>query len=409
MPLTLGNNLTNLVSREVNADSSKARGLGQSLTTGNDVFTEVVDSFIGGSLEDKGIILAAVAKNTAYSTHMLTVADEYLKTITSSLQDALKIATGAGLVSVDKLAVLQQNFNDKKSQIDLLIKNADFDNKNLLQGDAQNIQVQVGLNPTDRLRIHINDFSNGKLFRSSITKAFNNAILDDPTLADNYYANAAEVNAAFDKNINLIYSAIARPAANIGGGTNNVNFTNLKMANLIFALSPRQKAILDQLCPISSSELIANGGGFVNATTAAQIANVYRGPGPAFGNLPPGDPKFVELLAILRDNNATNVSIGNKAAVALTQDVFQNALNTVRIEQASLANQKTNLIATSDALRVVTNVTQAAADSYLKTDYVLTAQEYSQTLRSMVAAITSLQAANKVPEAAQRLIDGLAK
>jgi hypothetical protein len=48
-------------------------------------------------------------------------------------------------------------------------------------------------------------------------------------------------------------------------------------------------------------------------------------------------------------------------------------------------------------------------DLYLKTDYVLTAQLYSETIRTMVAAITSLQAANKIPEAAQRLIDALAK
>ena len=45
---------------------------------------------------------------------------------------------------------------------------------------------------------------------------------------------------------------------------------------------------------------------------------------------------------------------------------------------------------------------------HLKTDYVLTAQQYSETIRTMVAAITSLQAANKIPEAAQRLIDALA-
>ena len=54
-------------------------------------------------------------------------------------------------------------------------------------------------------------------------------------------------------------------------------------------------------------------------------------------------------------------------------------------------------------------MTQKAADSYLKTDYVLTAQQYSETIRTMVAAITALQASNKIPEAAQRLIDALAR
>ena len=72
-------------------------------------------------------------------------------------------------------------------------------------------------------------------------------------------------------------------------------------------------------------------------------------------------------------------------------------------------HQKQNVVEAADALRATTNVTQKAADSYLKTDYVMTAQQYSETIRTMVAAITALQAANKIPEAAQRLIDALAR
>ena len=75
----------------------------------------------------------------------------------------------------------------------------------------------------------------------------------------------------------------------------------------------------------------------------------------------------------------------------------------------SISNQKSNVIEAADALRATTNVTQKAADSYLKTDYVMTAQQYSETIRTMVASITSLQAANKIPEAAQRLVDALAR
>ena len=49
------------------------------------------------------------------------------------------------------------------------------------------------------------------------------------------------------------------------------------------------------------------------------------------------------------------------------------------------------------------------SDSYLKTDYVMTAQEYAQNIRTIVSSITALQAANKIPEAAQSLVDSLAK
>ena len=61
MTLTLGNDLTGLVSREVAAAESKTIGLGASLTTGNDVFVEVVDAFLGNSLRDGEILLGAIA------------------------------------------------------------------------------------------------------------------------------------------------------------------------------------------------------------------------------------------------------------------------------------------------------------------------------------------------------------
>jgi len=79
MTLTLGNDLTGLVSREVAASGNKASGLGVSLTTGNDVFVEVVDEFLGNSLRDGEILLGAIAKNTTYGVNLLTVTNEYLK------------------------------------------------------------------------------------------------------------------------------------------------------------------------------------------------------------------------------------------------------------------------------------------------------------------------------------------
>ena len=78
-------------------------GLGESLTTGNDKFVEVVvDDFLGSSLRDSEIVLGAIAKNTAYSINMLTITDEYLKTVTTSLQEGLKIIGSAGPLSADK-------------------------------------------------------------------------------------------------------------------------------------------------------------------------------------------------------------------------------------------------------------------------------------------------------------------
>lgn len=100
---------------------------------------------------------------------------------------------------------------------------------------------------------------------------------------------------------------------------------------------------------------------------------------------------------------------GNTANRLLIQDIFQNALNSIRAEQASVSNQKRNVIQATNALRIITNATQKTSDSYLKTDYILTTQQYFENIRAMLATITTLQASNNIPEAAQKLINSLAR
>ena len=410
MPLTLGNDLTGLVSREVDAAGSKASGLGASLTTGNDVFVEVVDAFLGNSLRDGEVVLGAVAKNTAYSINLLTITDEYLKTIASSLQDGLKTIGSAGPLSADKLAVLQKNLGDKRAQVALLINTADFDGKGLLKGDAKDIQVQVGLNVTDKLGIKVNDISGGALFRSSIAKALSDIVkanIGTPqanNLGTTYYvtANAAtEMQRDINDNVNLFWAALLGNGQNAvtGGHGSGAAMTNAQFGHYMNSLTAPQRALLDQMAPTASARLTTNNAGvtFANANQAQFQA--------LFANA----PSLNEIKAILADDAATDISTGTVASRVLAQDIFQSALNSVRAEQAAVSNQKSNVVEAADALRATTNVTQKAADSYLKTDYVLTAQQYSETIRTMVASITSLQAANKIPEAAQRLIDALAR
>ncbi|MEA0970101.1 hypothetical protein Megvenef_00049 [Candidatus Megaera venefica] len=396
MPLTLGNDLTGLVSREVDAAGNKATGLGESLTTGNDKFVEVVDAFLGNSLRDGQIILGAVAKNTAYSINLLTITDEYLKTIARSLQGGLKTVASADPLAADKLTVLNKNLNDKRAQVNLLVDTADFDNKGLLRGDVKEMQIQVGLNAADKLRVHVNDFSLGKLFRSSVTNALNELIKLGPGLyPTNRYTTIDEVNQAASRNVNLFYGAW-RTSAEAGGS--GIPMVAVNGANLVFNLPLAQKEFLDQIAPVCKAWLVANAGGatFTTATAANLTAMLAV--------LAPVNELYNNII---NDNATTDVSTQSGRLYA--QDVFHNALNSVRAEQAAISNQKANVIEAADALRATTNVTQKAADSYLKTDYVLTAQQYSETIRIMVASITSLQAANKIPEAAQKLIDALAR
>lgn len=186
MSLTLGNDLTGTVSREVDAANRRAGGLGESLTTGTNKFVEVVDGFLGNSLRDGEVVLGAIAKNTAYSINMLAITDEYLKAVGSSLQAGLKTIAQAGPLSADKLAVLQRNLDDKKIQVALLIKTADFDGKAVLGGGASKVEVQVGLSITDKLTLAVKDISAGKLFRSSVSSALNEWLKADISRSTHY-------------------------------------------------------------------------------------------------------------------------------------------------------------------------------------------------------------------------------
>jgi len=398
MTLTLGNDLTGLVSREVDSGGSKASQLGASLTSGNDAFVEVVDAFLGNSLRDNEILLGTIAKNTAYGVNLLTVTDEYLKTIASLLQDSLKIISSAGSLSSDKLAVLQKSLSGKRTQINLLVKTAGFDGKSLLKG--VDMDVQVGLNVTDKLKIKVNDID-GKLFRSSIVTTINLWIAEDYTRC-RYYNSESEMKRDLERNLNLVLVAIKQNGSGTGG-----QFRIADLATAIVSLrdkNPSLSSLLNDTLPETISSLKSiiphdNNRNFANATINQLAEALVKIPGQD------GAKKEVMDLLGLR---GVPISLYTTKHAFLS-NIYVTALATIRAEQARVANQKQNLLFVADALRAATNITQKAADSYLKTDYVLTAQLYSETIRTMVAAITSLQAANKIPEAAQRLIDALAK
>lgn len=76
--------------------------------------------------------------------------------------------------------------------------------------------------------------------------------------------------------------------------------------------------------------------------------------------------------------------------------------------QVQISSTKMNILSVVDSLRATTIVTEQAADSYLKTEYVEAANDYAQNLRSIVASVVALQASNQITDAAQILIEALA-
>ena len=391
MALTLGNNLTNTVTREINYSIEEARTFSKSLSIGNNASLHPVNVFIGNSLSDKNIILKSNFKNNSYTFNILATADEYLQQISLVIQDSLKLIELANSLSSNKKIVLQKNFTDNKKQINFLINAAVFDGRKILAGDCSNIEFNKSL--------YIRDISEGKLFRSSIAVSINEWFAQDHNRC-RYYNHQEEINNDLTNNLSLLHVARHRAGSGTGGMLTNMNVVNAivnlcdgnyRFISSLSQLLPETLAALKALVPLDESR------NFTNATVVQILATI-----PA--------PVRQELLKLTDDNVPIYIaSSRSNIQRLLAKDVYTTALKTIRAEQVSIANQKSNILAITEVLRAATNITKQAADSYLKTDYVLTAQEYAETIRHLIAAITVLQAGNRIADAAQRLIDDLAK
>ena len=204
MALTLGNNLTGGVSRTVIESNRQASTLGESMTSGLNQNIESVDAFLGNSLRDNQLILGAIAKNTNYSTNMLATAKEYMNILAQSLQEGLTTIGSSGQVSAEKLATLEQSLSDTRTQVSLLIKTADFDNKALLTGGVQDLSVQVGLSTADKLNFSINNLGEGRLFRSGVTRQLINYLAANVNRSRYYAADPTRLTQDMTDTKNLI-------------------------------------------------------------------------------------------------------------------------------------------------------------------------------------------------------------
>jgi flagellin-like hook-associated protein FlgL len=413
MALTLGNNLKGLVSREVDATCRKTSGLGESMTTGINKFAPVVNAFLGNSLRDSEIAINSITRDLSYSANMLNVADEYLKVIASLTQECLTIIASAAGKSDEKTLVLQAVLNSKKEQINMFVNSAGFDNKLLLNGSVRDLNVQVGKTSDDVIELNIINIGDGKLFRSPTAHAYNEYMRTNIG-SSKYYVNQSELDIDYRENKNLLQLSEPNPPY-VGSGTGQ--FTTWDQNGLILRGvlddNPRLGIVLNEAAPdyLAAIRAVvpADPARDFSAATALQIVTA----GLALQNACPVQPPaymggfLPEMTRIVYDNQPLILTTEKDQVVAA--DIIKGAVETVRRAQASISNQKQNIIEISGSLRATVNVTAQAADSYLKTDYVLTAQQYSESIRTMVASITSLQAANKIPEAAQRLLDGLAR
>jgi flagellin-like hook-associated protein FlgL len=395
MALTLSNNLTGSTSREVNSMTRNASILGTSMTTGDNKKIPTIDAFLGNSLKDKELMLSALTRNTSYAVNLVKTTSEYLNAIASFIQKGLVTITSVGILSAEKVPTLQQYIDALRSQINVLINTANFDNRQLLNGGATQIKVQLGTSTADNMSIFVRDIGNDNLYRTSLALAINEWIAEDPTAARTSYYSADELKVAQLNNENLISIG----GTGYGGSGTGIAMTENEISNALVAIRDRTPNLLlkfDSLLPLLKAQLALANTTLATATTN-EFAAAITGPGNA------NNAKF----ELFYNNPATSLATADNRMLA--HDIFLSALTNIRGEQARLRTQEGNLMENIDVMRATVNITQKTADSYLHTDYLLTAQEYSEVIRRGIAAITALQAANKIPEAAQKLLDNLAR
>ena len=390
MALTIQNSQTANVSSITDTKQKTLANTGTSLATGDDVLASSTAVLLGKSLEDDAKTTRALVQNLSYNVNKLTAAAVNLNKLSETLQASIDgIFTAQGKPQATKV-ILNNAQKATRDQVDMFIKSAKFDNMLLLNGDAQSMKVQVGTNASENTVLNVKNISGGKLFRSSITTALNDAILArargtganaylqlDYNCGVEYYPSANLIEQDFADNVNLIYCALTGQG---GRGTLHGQISANQFASLLYGLNAEQKALLDQIAPAASDFLAdpANGGvKFVNADIA-QLTGML------------GDvPSLIELTAILSDDAATDLT--TDYGCVLAADVTKNALNTIRIEQASIKNQMLNLENIAQTLSETANNMEKTADSYTSTDYVKASAEYAALLREIKAALFVLQ------------------
>ena len=402
MPITLSNDLTQTVVRSLVNVENQSYIDGSSLSTGQKFDIELIDNFLGSSLYDASIIIGSSIKSLSYNINLLSVASSHLDTITSLIQHTLKTLQSVPTASNNQKAILQCAINSNKQRIENIISSASFDYKKLLQGDVTKMQISSVNEFTLGQTISIKNISGGRLFRTSFVESVNNWLVEDHNRC-RYYQSQEEINLDIENNNNLVECAIRQNGAGTGG-----NFMIAELARAIVELRANNASVipfLHTMLPetLQSLNMIAppnHRRDFTNATQNQISTALSRIPGQ------PGIRR--EALNIELENVDINlINSPNNIACKLLQDIYNNALSTIRKEQANIFNQKENLLVLADSIRSKANITEKASNLYLSTDYVLAAKSYAENIRKVVSSITTLQANNKIPEAVQNLLSSL--
>ena len=119
----------------------------------------------------------------------------------------------------------------------------------------------------------------------------------------------------------------------------------------------------------------------------------------------------ISATKLYRDNQNNYVSeltLLTKEGVRVAQEVITNALDYVRAAQASLQGQGEGVSKAATSLSSATGITKDASVGYLDTDLVEAASAFAASLKSILAAVSTLQSGAKVSDAGLEIIKSAA-
>ena len=181
----------------------------------------------------------------------------------------------------------------------------------------------------------------------------------------------------------------------VGGGSDvltiNLGKGGLTSLNQIVNYQPIAKAIKASLTSSGSGIDVRVGLGFDDSLKVqipdVSISKIFRD----------NSGKFVEKLSVL-----------SPADARVAQEVLTNALNSVSSALSKVKGQSETIDSASESLSSAIAVTKDAASGYLDTDLVESASAFSAALKSILAAISTLQAGARVADAGLEIIKSAA-
>lgn len=373
---------------------------------------------------------------------MVLVANKSLSSIISELTQCLCIVTKAKIVSSDKLEILQKNLNEKIQNINLIIKSANFDGKALLK-DGLNADIQVGMGATETISIRIGKLE-GNLFRNNAANALNKYLgaelgrvggyetqkaLDEAVLtrvnftqSDAYNLDEEQLSRAIEvaRNGNEFFLNLDNDIPRINDVL-EVGYTNALRVKLHMAHGVNADVIedvIDQVRRENVSDItdITAIAKEIERVGGAVARNVFLSYDSFHATLHGAEQQNIEnslvdpedrdeLIRLLRD--IQSISLATSIERMSAQEVILSALSAVRIIESDLARQKSNIVEILSIFKSKNNVIQQVADSYLKTDYVLTSQQLVEEINRISGSIAALQAGNKLQETIIKLLQAL--